>query len=152
MRITLLFIGACLALVNESICQEINGVEYSPDVVVIEVPIEPVDLAELPEIFVTPEQMPEFPGGIRELYKYLGENLQYPEAAANKGVQGKVYVNFVVRKTGELTDLKILQGIGGGCDKEVIRLVESMPTWIPGKQNGELVNVRYTLPVNFYLR
>lgn len=104
------------------------------------------------EIFTVVEQSPEFPGGISEMYNYIGETLKYPKAAQENGVQGKVFVKFVVTKDGDIGDIKTLKGIGHGCEEEVARILANMPTWKPGKQDGENVNVYYTMPIAFQLR
>ncbi|NND78225.1 MAG: energy transducer TonB [Flavobacteriales bacterium] len=100
-------------------------------------------------VFTTVEQMPEFPGGMDALMKYLGENIKYPEIARESGKQGVVYVSFVVRKDGNITDSKVLRGIGNGCDREALRVVSKMPNWKPGMQKGKAVSVQYTLPIKF---
>ena len=93
------------------------------------------------------EQMPMFPGGESALYQFLGPNFKYPEVARQAGLQGKFFVEFVVRKTGKITDVKIIKGaIGGGCEEEVLRVFSIMPNWTPGKQKGETVNVRFRMP------
>ena len=94
---------------------------------------------------------PQFPGGLTELYKYLKLNLRYPPAAKGINLEGTVHVSFVVWKDGSISDVKILRGIGGGCDEEVIRVIESMPNWIPGNQNGKKVNAAFQMPVKFKL-
>jgi len=106
------------------------------------------------EIFTVVEKMPEFPGGIQKLYNYLGNNIRYPEVAKEAGIQGKVYISFVVEKDGSIKDVKVLRGIPGGkmCDNEAIRVVKNMPKWSPGKQRGKPVRVSYNLPVQFTLR
>lgn len=104
------------------------------------------------EIFTIVEKMPEFPGGTEKLFKYLGKNIEYPPMAKDAGIKGKVYVTFVVDKDGSITDVKILRGIGGGCDEEAVRVVKSMPRWSPGKQRGKSVRVQYNLPINFILK
>lgn len=101
-------------------------------------------------IFTTVEQMPEFPGGQEKLNKFLLQ-IKYPRAARKKGVSGKVYVTFVVNSDGKIKNVKILRGLGYGLDEEVLRVVNKMPDWIPGKQNGKEVSVQYNLPVNFNL-
>ena len=102
--------------------------------------------------FVGVEQMPQFPGGEGELMKYLSKNIHYPTIAAENGIQGRVTLRFVVSKTGDITDVTVLKGLDPSCDKEAIRVVKSMPNWIPGKQNGRNVPVYYTLPVSFRLQ
>jgi TonB family protein len=103
-------------------------------------------------VFISVREMPSFPGGEVARLKYLARNLRYPAQAAEEGIQGTVYVSFVVKKNGNLADIKILKGIGGGCDDEALRVVKKMPTWIPGAQNGKNVPVLYTLKVDFRLR
>lgn len=117
------------------------------------IPIE-IDEEVLEEatIFTVVESMPEFPNGMKELYIYLGNNIKYPVMAKESGIQGKVYVTFVVEKDGSITDVKVLRGIGGGCDEEAIRVVAAMPKWKPGKQRGKPVRVQYNLPVRFTLQ
>ncbi|MBL4715862.1 MAG: hypothetical protein COA57_15655 [Flavobacteriales bacterium] len=106
---------------------------------------------EEPEIFTIVEQMPEFKGGQSALFRYLADNIKYPSQAKANGIQGRVYVSFVIDKTGNVTNAKILRGIGGGCDQESLRVVNAMPKWIPGKQRGKLVVVQYNLPIRFKL-
>lgn len=110
------------------------------------------EVVEEAPIFTVVESMPEFRGGMQELYTYLGNNIKYPVMAKESGIQGKVYVTFVVEKDGSITDVKLLRGIGGGCDEEAIRVVQSMPKWKPGKQRGKPVRVQYNLPVRFTLQ
>lgn len=104
------------------------------------------------EIFTTVEQNPEFPGGISEMYKYIGTNIKYPSAAQRANVSGKVFVKFVVEKDGSIGDITVLKGIGFGCDEEATRVIKSMPKWSPGRQNGRNVRVYYTMPINFQLQ
>jgi len=104
------------------------------------------------EIFILVESQPEFPGGSGELYKFLGDELNYPPIAREAGIQGKVFVNFVVEKDGSITNIVILRGIGGGCDEESVRIVKMMPKWTPGKQRGRPVRVSFNLPVKFTLK
>ena len=104
------------------------------------------------EIFTVVESMPEFPGGMGELMKFLAQNIKYPPLAKESGIQGRVFINFVVEPTGKISNVKVLRGIGGGCDEEAVRVVESMPSWKPGKQRGKAVRVSYNLPVKFTLQ
>ncbi len=97
------------------------------------------------------QKPPSFPGGEAELLKYLAENIKYPPLARENNIQGQVVLSFVVGKKGEITDVTIIKDIGGGCGKEAVRVVESMPRWIPGEANGNPVKVRFTLPVRFRL-
>lgn len=108
--------------------------------------------AEETQIFMVVESMPEFPGGEAALYKFLAENIKYPQMAKESGIQGRVFVTFVVERNGKVTDVRVLRGIGGGCDEEAIRVVQNMPSWAPGKQRGKSVRVQYNLPVKFTLQ
>ena len=101
------------------------------------------------EVFTVVEKQPEFTGGMRALSEYLSANLHYPERARASRVEGKVFVNFTVRKDGRITDVNVLKGIGFGCDEEAVRVISSMPNWKPGTQSGRPVNVKYNLPLNF---
>ena len=105
---------------------------------------------EAPHRFV--EQMPQFPGGDTELMKYLGSNIQYPVIAAESGIQGRVVVQFVVSATGDITNVEVIQKLDPSCDKEAVRVIKSMPKWIPGMQNGRAVPVYFTVPVQFRLQ
>ena len=98
------------------------------------------------------EQMPEFPGGEAALRKYLSNSVKYPRIATENGVQGKVYVNFVVDKNGSISNVKVVRGVDSALDNEAVRVIKAMPKWIPGKQNGETVRVSYTVPINFVLQ
>jgi len=104
------------------------------------------------KIFDVVEQMPAFPGGDAALMKYLRDNIHYPTVAAENGVQGRVVVGFVVEKDGSVTDVNIMKGQDPSLDKEAMRVVKSMPKWIPGKQNGTTVRVKYQVPVTFRLQ
>lgn len=114
---------------------------------VIESGVTPVEMP-----FTTVEMMPEFVGGARELYKWLGNNLRYPGAAVNAGVEGKVFVKFIVEKDGTISELEVLKGIGFGCDEEALRTMQKMPKWNAGKQNVRAVRVYFTLPISFKLQ
>lgn len=95
--------------------------------------------------------MPSFPGGEEALDTYLIESLIYPDEALVAGIEGVVFVLFIVEKDGRLTNIELLKGIGGGCDEEAIRLVEEMTLWEPGKQRGKAVRTQFNLPVSFQL-
>jgi protein TonB len=99
----------------------------------------------------TVQKMPVFVGGEPELFRFINKNINYPEQARELGIQGTVVISFVVRKDGSATDIKLLKDVGGGCGKEALRVVQSMPYWIPGEMNGMPVNVRFTLPIRFHL-
>ena len=104
------------------------------------------------EIFVTVEDMPEFPGGQGELMKYIGKSIKYPVVAQENGIQGRVVVQFVVNKEGKVTDAAVVKGVDPSLDKEALRVVNAMPKWKPGSQRGKPVNVKYTVPVQFRLQ
>lgn len=101
--------------------------------------------------FTVVEQMPEFPGGQQEMLKYIQKNVNYPPMARENGIEGKVFVQFVVEKDGSITNVSVPRGIGAGCDEEAKRVIQSMPAWKSGKQNGQAVRVQFTLPVQFKL-
>jgi len=103
-------------------------------------------------IYEIVEEEPEFPGGYPAMYKFLSNNIKYPPMAKHANVQGKVYVQFVVETDGSITDVKVLRGIGSGCDKEAVRVVKMMPKWKPGKQQGRNVRVSFKLPVKYKLQ
>ena len=103
------------------------------------------------KIFTSVEQSPEFPGGEAAFGKYLLKNVRYPAIAKENNVQGKVFLNFVVEKDGSVTDIKVVRGIGSGCDDEAIRVLKNSPHWKPGIQNGRAVRVYYTVPISFAL-
>lgn len=118
-----------------------------------------------PQIFTIVEDMPRYPGcesagnyeqkmacADTEMRKYLSANTKFPRMAVDAGISGTVYVGFVVSENGQIADIKVLKGLGGGCDEEAIRVVKNMPTWIPGKQRNKPVKVQFTLPIKFILK
>ena len=104
------------------------------------------------EIFTIVEEMPEFPGGMQKLADYLAKNIKYPQMARESGIQGRVFVNFVIETDGSVSKVNGMRSLGGGCDEEAMRVVKAMPKWKPGKQRGKPVRVSYILPVNFKLQ
>lgn len=98
------------------------------------------------------EQQPAFPGGYDELMKYLQGNIKYPSEAKERGVEGIVYISFIVSKSGKIINTELLRGIDQSCDDEALRVIRSMPDWIPGKQNGMPVSVQFNMPVRFELK
>ena len=104
------------------------------------------------QIFFIVEDMPEFPGGEMELRKFIANNIEYPAAAQENGVQGRVYVTFVVDKNGEVANARIARGVDPSLDQEALRVVNSLPRWTPGKQRSQAVNVSYTVPIHFALQ
>lgn len=128
----------------------VKKVTLIPKVVNVRTIPETLDSEE--QIFFIVEEMPEFPGGELELRKFIANNIDYPAAAQENGIQGRVYVTFVVDKNGEVANAKIARGVDPALDKEALRVVNSLPKWIPGKQRGQTVNVSYTVPINFALQ
>jgi len=104
------------------------------------------------KVFEVVEQMPSFPGGDAALMAYLRDNMKYPVVAAENGVQGRVVVSFVVERDGSITDVKVARSVDPSLDREAVRGVKGMPHWIPGKQNGSAVRVKYNVPVSFKLQ
>ena len=127
---------------------EINGADIADFKEVVR-PEAPKEEKEVP--YQAVEQMPQFPGGDAELMKYIQDHLKYPVIAAENGIQGRVIVRFVVSKTGEIQDVTVLRGVDSSLDKEAVRVIKSMPKWIPGKQHGNNVAVYFTVPVMFKL-
>ncbi len=103
------------------------------------------------EIFTVVEESPSFPGGDEARIKFLTDNIKYPQIARESSIQGTVYVTFVVEKNGNVTDVRVLRGIGGGCDEEAVRVIKAMPKWSPGKQRGKPVRVQFNMPIKFTL-
>ena len=138
---------------------EIEEIEVNFDVdVQEETVIKEVVIAEAPpveekadQIFDVVETMPTPPGGMEGWNKYLSNNLKYPTQARRMGIEGTVYVVFVVNTDGSIQDVEILRGIGGGCDEEAMRVVRAAPNWEPGKQRGKPVRVKMRLPIRFKL-
>ena len=104
------------------------------------------------QVFNAVEQMPQFPGGDAELMKYISSNIKYPTMAMENNIQGRVVVQFVVTKTGKIGEVKVVRSKDPDLDKEAVRVVKSLPNFIPGKMNGQAVNVWYTLPITFKLQ
>lgn len=98
------------------------------------------------------EQMPEFSGGQPALLAYLQKNIRYPDDAREQGIQGKVFLSFVVDETGRVKDVKVKKGVYPSIDKEALRVVKAMPLWKPGIHNGKPVNVQFNLPISFKLQ
>ena len=113
-------------------------------------PVKPKE--EENKVFDVVEQMPSFPGGMAALMAYLQKSIKYPPVAEENGIQGRVVCTFVVERDGSVTDVKVAKSVDPSLDKEAVRVVSAMPKWIPGKQNGQSVRVKYTLPVTFRLQ
>ena len=104
------------------------------------------------EVFTIVEEMPEYPGGLNKLTDYLSKNIKYPQMARESGIQGRVFVNFVVEPDGSVSNVNVMRSLGGGCDEEAVRVVKNMPKWKPGRQRGKAVRVSYILPIVFKLQ
>lgn len=103
------------------------------------------------EVFVVVEEQAEFPGGMDSMYAYIVKNLKYPEKAKAEGIEGRVFVSFIIEKDGSISNVKILRGIGGGCDEAVVEMIKNMPKWKPAKQRGKPVRCQFNLPIKFEL-
>ena len=139
--------------------KEVESVEIqtedNEEEIIIQAPVEEIVEEEVEDvIFVVVETMPEFPGGQQALFKYLNDNLKYPVIAQENGIQGTVTCQFTVNKDGSIVDVVAVRNSSGdpSLEKEAIRVVKSMPKWNPGKQRGQAVRVKYTLPVKFRLQ
>ncbi len=127
---------------------DLNVVREHKEEIIVEEKHEPVK----EEIFTAVEQMPQFPGGEGELLKYISTHIKYPTMAAENNIQGRVVVKFVVQKDGKVGEVVVLRGRDPELDKEAVRVVKTLPNFIPGKMNGQAVSVWYTLPINFKLQ
>jgi len=156
---------ACLLVLQTASCKpgrqqegEIPGDTIAPpsetyiDEAAAQLPGQPQQQpADEDRVFVVVEEQAQFPGGEEARLSFLQTNLRYPAKARAAGIQGIVFVSFVVEKDGSITNPHILRGIGHGCDEEVIRIVEAMPNWIPARHRGQAVRVQFTMPVRFVL-
>lgn len=104
------------------------------------------------EIFVVVEEQPEYPGGQAAMMRFLSDNIRYPVIAQENGIQGRVICNFVVERDGSITDVQVVRGVDPSLDREAVRVIQQMPSWTPGRQRGQAVRVRFTLPVVFRLQ
>lgn len=103
-------------------------------------------------IYTVVQQQPEFPGGMSKLGQYISENLRYPKVAQAAGLSGRVFIRFLITKQGAIEGVKVLKGVSPEIDAEAIRMVASMPNWVPGKVDGQAVDCFYNLPINFSVR
>ena len=110
-----------------------------------------VENSDMVDVYTIVEQMPEFPGGEAELIHFISKNINYPQEAKEKGIQGRVFIGFVIEKDGSVSNVRNLRGVDSELDAEAIRVVKSMPKWKPGKHNGEFVRVSYQIPILFKL-
>ena len=147
---------ALLVAGNISCSQDASQTEDAKEEVVAPVSPEaketPADSTAKEEVFMVAEQMPEYPGGMKEMLKFLQENMKYPENAMKNNVQGRVIVQFVVEKDGTPTEFKVLRSVDPDLDAEALRVMKAMPKWKPGMQKGQVVRVKFTVPVSFKLQ
>lgn len=130
--------------INVEVDQTVEIEEYVP-------PVQEEEEIHEQEIFTIVESMPVFPGGDVKMMEFIAKSLKYPPLARESGIQGRVFVFFVVETDGSVSGAKVVRGIGGGCDEEALRVINSMPKWTPGKQRNKPVRVSYTIPVRFVL-
>ena len=146
--------GKANAKINAGTVNEIVVVEQAPAVQQTK-PVEmpnPAAVDTTSRAFDVVEQMPQFPGGLAELMQFLGQNVRYPEEAHKNNIQGRVIVTFVVEKDGSISEAHVAKSVDPLLDAEALRVVNSMPNWLPGRQNGEPVRVKYTVPITFKLQ
>jgi len=127
-----------------------NGEVLKAKEALVTEPVKPKE--EENKVFDVVEQMPSFPGGMAALMAYLQKSIKYPPVAEENGIQGRVVCTFVVERDGSVTDVRVAKSVDPSLDKEAVRVVSALPKWIPGKQNGQSVRVKYTLPVTFRLQ
>ncbi|MDR1729817.1 MAG: energy transducer TonB [Prevotellaceae bacterium] len=142
-----------LTIVDDNIETEEPVIVSQDDDTPVEIPVvvqQPEEVIE--EIFVVVETPPAFPGGDKARMEFLRKNMKYPTIAAETGIHGTVYVQFVVNKDGKIVDVTVVRGVHESLDKEAIRVVQLMPPWSPGKQQGKAVRTRFTLPIRFSLQ
>lgn len=144
----LLVVGNISCSQGTSEKQDAKEESVAPDSVVAV----PTDSVAKDEVFMVAEQMPEYPGGMKELFKFLQDNVKYPESAMKKNVQGRVIVQFVVEKDGTPTEFNVVRSVDPDLDAEALRVMKAMSKWKPGMQKGEPVRVKYTVPVSFQLQ
>lgn len=132
---------------NEISAEAVDG----PEQVIFDEPATEIISAGDDELFTVVDQQPEYAGGYEAMMAFIQRNMQYPTMARKMQIQGTVHVSFIVSKTGAISDVKVLRGMMKECDQEAVRVVSMMPPWIPGKQNGRPVNVRFILPLKFRL-
>lgn len=109
------------------------------------------DYVDEDRVYDIADQMPQFPGGFEKLKEFIEKNRRYPKSLQDRGIQGRVVVTFVVKKTGRISHAKVARGVDPALDREALRVVRKMPQWIPGKMGGKNVDVKYTIPVDFRL-
>ena len=156
----LLFVPLAFALVFMNSCkrkpkvqkQEMEGTRVVVKAESAEDTAQIKNVESMEKTFEVVEQMPAFPGGDAALMKYLSENIKYPKAAEKAGEQGRVVVNFIVEKDGAISNVNVVRSVTPTLDAEAVRVIKAMPKWVPGKQDGQSVRVKYNVPVSFRLQ
>ncbi|MEP5611453.1 MAG: energy transducer TonB [Cyclobacteriaceae bacterium] len=142
--------------VEEEVIEEIEvnlDVEINEQTTIEDIVYEaPSQEEDADELFTVVEKFPAPAGGMKAFNEYLSKNIKYPKSAMRLGISGRVFLKFVVERDGSLTDIRVVKGVGGGCDKEAIRVLSSAPAWEPGKQRGRPVRVSMILPITFVMR
>ncbi|MCW3807299.1 M56 family metallopeptidase [Plebeiibacterium marinum] len=146
---TVTFFFACDNIGTEEIQQQADEISNEE---LMATKVEGYFLPDSSTVYFMVDEMPQFPGGDMELRKYIAQSVKYPVIAREQGVQGRVYVQFVVDTDGKVADVKTVRGVDVNLDEEAIRVIAGMPKWIPGKHEGEPVRVSYTVPINFVLQ
>lgn len=146
LKVAFMLQGSSAPFLNENAKNKANFISLNT-ISIVGYPFEPDEVHS----FVSLENPPKFPGGINDFYKFLGDNIKYPEEAAKQDIEGNVFVSFIVEKDGSLNDIKIDKGLGYGTDEEAVRILKLSPKWNPGTQNGKAVRVKYNLPIKFSL-
>ncbi len=139
---------------EEEIKEDLNlnfDVEVTEDTKVEVVIAAPIEKEDVDQIFSVVEESAAPKGGYPAFYKFVGDKIKYPAQARRMGVEGKVFVEFVVNRDGSIVDVKAIKGIGAGCDEEAVRIVQSAPAWTPGKQRGKPVRQKMVIPITFKL-
>lgn len=112
---------------------------------------QPIPEEVIPEIFIIVENPAEPKDGMKKFYEYIGKHIEYPKQARRMGIEGRVFVQFVIERDGSLTDIQVIKGIGAGCDEEAVRVLKTAPKWNPAKQRGKTVKQRMSIPIYFKL-
>ncbi len=139
-------------IIEDTEADESTIIEIAPIVIDESIQVEEEEESTDTKIFYVVEEMPEFPGGELALRKFLAEAVQYPFVAQENGIEGKVYVTFVVDKDGSVSNAQVMRSVHPALDAEALRVVNSLPKWKPGKQGGEFVRVSFSVPINFVLK
>ena len=142
--ITFIILGACQ---DESLDLQVSEVEIPTEIEIVEIP----DIQFEDEIFLVVEERASFKGGTTAWAEHVKENFVYPKQARRMGIEGRVFLSFIVNKQGQVSDIQIAKGIGAGCDKAAVKLLEASPNWLAGKQRGREVNSRMSVAITFKL-